>query len=232
MQLSKRLSAVADFVTPGGCLVDVGTDHGYVPIALLEKKKISSAIAMDVNKGPLERAKEHIAQYHMGDYIETRLSDGLHALQKGEGDSLLIAGMGGGLTVRILSEGEELLSGFQELILEPQSDIDRVRTWLLEHGFFLAQENFIEEDGKYYPILRAVPGKKETLKKEELFYGPRLLEDKNPVLLEYLQKQQEQNRKLIRQLLEYPGEKALRRREELKEKEKILELALARFYTK
>ena len=53
MQLSKRLSAVAEFVTPGGCLVDVGTDHGYVPIALLEQKKISSAIAMDVNRGPL-----------------------------------------------------------------------------------------------------------------------------------------------------------------------------------
>ena len=71
--------------------------------------------------------------------------------------------MGGGLTVRILSEGEPLLSGFGELILEPQSDIDRVRAWLLEHGFFLAQENFVEEDGKYYPILRAVPwGKGES----------------------------------------------------------------------
>lgn len=92
---------------------------------------------MDVNRGPLERAREHIAQYQMGDYIETRLSDGLHALRAGEGDSLLIAGMGGGLTVRILSEGEPLLSGFRELILEPQSDIDRVRAWLLEHGFSL-----------------------------------------------------------------------------------------------
>ena len=80
--------------------------------------------------------------------------------------------MGGGLTVRILSEGEPLLSGFGELILEPQSDIDRVRAWLLEHGFYLAQENFVEEDGKYYPILRAVHGEKEDLKAEELFYGP------------------------------------------------------------
>ena len=143
MQLSKRLSAVAEFVTPGGCLVDVGTDHGYVPIALLEQKKISSAIAMDVNRGPLERAREHIAQYQMGDYIETRLSDGLHALRAGEGDSLLIAGMGGGLTIRILSEGEPLLSGFRELILEPQSDIDRVVHGFWNTGFFsFAQENF------------------------------------------------------------------------------------------
>ena len=231
MQLSKRLSAVAEFVTPGSCLVDVGTDHGYVPIALLEQKKISSAIAMDVNRGPLERAREHIAQYNMGDYIETRLSDGLHALQAGEGDSLLIAGMGGGLTVRILSEGEPLLSGFRELILEPQSDIDRVRVWLLEHGFFLAQENFVEEDGKYYPILRAVHGEKEDLKAEELFYGPRLLENQNPVLKEYLQKQQKQNEMLIGQLSSNPWEKAAQRLCELKEKEAILESALARFHT-
>ena len=113
--------------------------------------------------------------------------------------------MGGGLTVRILSEGEPLLSGFGELILEPQSDIDRVRAWLLEHGFYLAQENFVEEDGKYYPILRAVHGEKEDLKAEELFYGPRLLENQNPVLLEYLQKQQNQNRMLIGQLSGNPG---------------------------
>ncbi len=231
MQLSKRLSAVAEFVTPGGCLVDVGTDHGYVPIALLEQKKISSAIAMDVNRGPLERAREHIAQYQMGDYIETRLSDGLHALRAGEGDSLLIAGMGGGLTIRILSEGEPLLSGFRELILEPQSDIDRVRAWLLEHGFFLAQENFVEEDGKYYPILRAVPGEKENLKAEELFYGPRLLEKENSVLREYLLKQQEQNQTLIRQLSDHSSEKAAQRLWELKEKEAVLESALARFHT-
>ena len=154
-----------------------------------------------------------------------------HALRAGEGDSLLIAGMGGGLTIRILSEGEPLLSGFRELILEPQSDIDRVRAWLLEHGFFLAQENFVEEDGKYYPILRAVPGEKENLKAEELFYGPRLLEKENPVLREYLLKQQEQNQTLIRQLSDHSSEKAAQRLWELKEKEAVLESALARFHT-
>ena len=179
----------------------------------------------------MSRAREHIHQYGLDNYIETRLSDGLHALRAGEGDSLLIAGMGGGLTIRILSEGEPLLSGFRELILEPQSDIDRVRAWLLEHGFFLAQENFVEEDGKYYPILRAVPGEKENLKAEELFYGPRLLEKENPVLREYLLKQQEQNQTLIRQLSDHSSEKAAQRLWELKEKEAVLESALARFHT-
>ena len=205
MQLSKRLSAVAEFVTPGGCLVDVGTDHGYVPIALLEQQKISSAIAMDVNRGPLERAREHIAQYQMGDYIETRLSDGLHALRAGEGDSLLIAGMGGGLTVRILSEGEPLLSGFRELILEPQSDIDRVRAWLLEHGFFLAQENFVEEDGKYYPMMkvRYAPEKfvqQPKLTDGDFLFGPMLLQAHHAVLHSYLLREQRIQKDVLKQL--------------------------------
>ena len=105
------------------------------------------------------------------------------------------------------------------------------RRTFVAHGFFLAQENFVEEDGKYYPILRAVPGEKENLKAEELFYGPRLLEKENPVLREYLLKQQEQNQTLIRQLSDHSSEKAAQRLWELKEKEAVLESALARFHT-
>ena len=89
----------------------------------------------------------------------------------------------------------------------------------------------MEEDGKYYPILRAVQGKKENLKAEELFYGPRLLENENAVLKEYLLKQREQSQMLIRQLSDHSSEKAAQRLWELKEKETILESALARFHT-
>ena len=84
MQLSKRLSSVASMVTAGYRLADVGTDHGYVPISLYERGVIPSAIAMDINKGPLERAKLHIAEMGMGQVIETRLSDGLQNLRPGE----------------------------------------------------------------------------------------------------------------------------------------------------
>ena len=94
MQLSKRLSAVAGLVTRGNRLVDVGCDHGYLPVYLYLNHMIPSAIAMDVRPGPLSRAEEHIAQYGLGEYIETRLSDGLAALGTDEGDTLVIAGMG------------------------------------------------------------------------------------------------------------------------------------------
>ena len=101
MQLSLRLTAIAEMVTEGNRLVDVGCDHGYLPVYLVQNKKIPTAIAMDVRKGPLSRAEEHIAQYGLLDYIETRLSDGLEALKSGEGDTLVIAGMGGPLMERI-----------------------------------------------------------------------------------------------------------------------------------
>ena len=83
MELSKRLRMNASFVTPGNRLADVGTDHGYIPIALVQTGKVSRAIAMDINKGPLERAALHIREQHLEDRITTRLSDGMTALKEG-----------------------------------------------------------------------------------------------------------------------------------------------------
>ena len=102
------MKAVAAMVTSGGVLADVGTDHGYIPIALIQRQRIKSAIAMDINKGPLARAQDNIASARLGDYIQTRLSDGVAALGEGEADSILIAGMGGELVIHILSEGEKV----------------------------------------------------------------------------------------------------------------------------
>ena len=143
IHLSKRLSKNASFVTPGNRLADVGTDHGYIPIALVQEGKIPSALAMDVNPGPLERAKEHIQEFHLESYIHTRLSDGVQSLQPGEADSVLIAGMGGALTVKILREGEEVLKTVKELILQPQSEIDKVRRYLEQAGYRITKEDMV-----------------------------------------------------------------------------------------
>ncbi len=156
MQLSKRLSSVASMVTIGNRLADVGTDHGYVPIYLYERNVIPSAIAMDVNKGPLERATLHIAESGYKNAIETRLSDGLCALKEGEADSIVIAGMGGPLMIRILSAYPKVTASAKELILQPQSEISEVRIWLYEQGYEITEEHMVFEDGKYYSMFRAV----------------------------------------------------------------------------
>ena len=106
MDLSKRLQTIISLVEPGEMIADIGTDHGYVPIALVRRGICRKGLAMDVGNGPLERAREHIHAHSMENVIETRLSDGLHMLQPGEADRIVIAGMGGPLMQRILEEGE------------------------------------------------------------------------------------------------------------------------------
>ncbi len=106
MELSNRLETIASFVTEGYVVADIGTDHGYIPIYLTSNGNCPRAYAMDVNKGPLSRAQEHISQYGLDAYIETRLSDGLEALKPGEGDTLVIAGMGGPLVEKIVLTGQ------------------------------------------------------------------------------------------------------------------------------
>ena len=101
MELSKRLKAVAGLVTEGASVADIGTDHGYVPIWLIQSGRAAKVIAMDVNEGPLERARGHIRSKRLENVIFTRKSDGLQALHVGEADTMIAAGMGGGLVIRI-----------------------------------------------------------------------------------------------------------------------------------
>ncbi len=229
MQLSKRLQAVARLVTPGSRLADVGTDHGYVPIWLFEQGQILSAIAMDLRNGPLERAREHIQMHGLDAHIETRLSDGLDKLLPGEADSIVIAGMGGMLVVKILSQGQKVLSSVKELILQPQSDLDAVREYLHRTGFVIVKEDMIFEDGKYYPMMKAVHGENTDDRKIWFLYGRLLLENRHPVLKSYLEKEYDGCCKLLEKLSRTSTEVAKRRCEELSEKRLLIEEALVYF---
>lgn len=186
MTLTQRMRANCDLVPPCSCLADVGTDHGYVPITLVTEGKVRSAIAMDVNRGPLQRAEENVKGHGLEDKISLRLSDGLTALGEGEADVVLIAGMGGPLTIRILRMGEKILeSGVKALVLQPQSEVPDVREYLAKTGWKILRENMVLEDGKFYPMMEAERGQEE-LNELQLAYGPRLLEQKNETLLAYL----------------------------------------------
>lgn len=156
--LSERLRAAASMVTAGSRAVDVGCDHGFVSIWLVEQGISPSVLAMDVRSGPLSAAKEHIAERGLEKQIETRLSDGLHNYNIGEADTLICAGMGGGLMRRILTDDKEKTASFHELVLAPQSEVEQFRAWLREQGYTVVYENMIEEDGKFYPMMRVETG--------------------------------------------------------------------------
>jgi len=186
MQLSKRLKTVADMVPVCDTVADIGCDHAHTSIYLVENKRVKRAIAMDVNEGPLERARENIVHCHMEEQIETRLSDGAKELAPKEADTLLISGMGGLLMMRILDESREVLDSATNLVLQPQSDIESVRKYLHEHGFAIENEDMLTDGGKRYNIILAKHGKEEYTNPVFYRYGKILLEKKNVSLKEFL----------------------------------------------
>lgn len=217
MQLSDRLSAIAAMVSKGNRLVDVGTDHGYLPIFLVKSGQVPSAIAMDINQGPIERAKEHIKEHNLESYITTRLSDGLTALNINEGDTLVIAGMGGGLVRKIIKEGEKQVKSFKELILQPQSEIELVRKFLVECGYRIVEENMIVEDDKFYPMMKAIKGEVLPYNKTIFYkYGKGLLESKNTVLKLFLEKEFITYSNILNKLIAHPKQKDGERCKEVK----------------
>lgn len=202
LKISDRLATVARLIPKGAHMVDIGTDHGYVPIWLLQNGWISSAIAMDVNKGPLARAKENRDRYGFTEVMDLRLSNGFEKLKPGEGDSVLIAGMGGPLMIRIIEEGRENASSIQTWVLQPQSEIPSVRRYLHEHHFIIEDEIMLKDDGKYYMAMKAVPGEAEGWTDLEYLFGKYLLESKNPFLKEFIIKETAVYERIKKQLVD------------------------------
>lgn len=199
-RLSERLKLVASFVPEGSRIADIGTDHGYVPIYLAEMRRIKSALAMDVRKGPLTRADEHIEEYrkNAGDaaiFIETRLSNGLEKLKAGEADVVIIAGMGGELEISILEAGKYIWNSIRHWIFSPQSDLEKFRRYLKENGFYIEDEAMILDEGKFYTVIKAGFGEDgkdactcETI--PEYRFGAVLIRRGDEVLKQYLLKEE------------------------------------------
>lgn len=235
MELSRRLTAVAQMVTKGNVACDAGCDHGYVSIYLVRERICPRVIAMDLRSGPLSRAREHIAMYGFCDYIETRLSDGVDALQPKEADTLILAGMGGRLMESIITGGMSKISLMEELVLQPQSEVALFRKFLREKGFLICRENMIFEDGKFYPVMRVIPGggRKDVLSDEALEdrYGGFLLRERHPVLQKYLYFEKENLEKLRKKVgsAGIRSEKNMRRMEEIRRELSLNKKALELF---
>lgn len=191
VQLSARLKALAELISPGLMVCDVGCDHGFLDIYLIQKNIAPRVLAMDVRKGPLSKAAEHVKAYELGEYIETRLSDGLQSMQPKEAQVMVCAGMGARLMMQILVQNRKKAQEFQELILQPQSELPLFRKFLRQQGYLTILENMIEEDGKYYPMMKVKPTGSPIVCNEPLYdlFGENLLKQKHPVLKQYLLQQ-------------------------------------------
>lgn len=216
MQLSERLTKVASMVTAGNRLADVGTDHGYVPIYLYERQIVFHGIAMDIGKGPLERARLHIEKSGFENVIETRLSDGLTALKPGEAESIVIAGMGGPLMIRILSACPEVTASAKELVLQPQSEVADVRAWLYGQGYEIVEEHMVFEEGKYYPMFKAIKNPEcKKLTALECKFGRLDVLGEPEVLEAFLRKEAAVKKTILQKLEEEPTQKSRSRVKEI-----------------
>lgn len=187
MKLGPRLAEIAAYVLPGSRVADIGTDHGYLAVHLVERGDIDYVIAGDVHEGPLASARDLVKQRFLADKIAVRLGDGLAVVRAEEVDTVVIAGMGGTTMVQILTKHEKIVRQLKRLILQPMVGAGTLRTWLIKNGFTLIDERLVKEEARIYEIIVAQPGNsgvKNTLLVE---FGPMLWQNRDPLLKEYWQ---------------------------------------------
>ncbi len=197
MNIGKRLASIGSKVPSGCVLADIGTDHAYLPVWLLQKQRIKSAIAGDIAQGPCKAAKNTVAMYGMKDKVDVRCGSGLKVLRDNEADCIVIAGMGGSTIADILSADLAIAQQAAMLILQPMAGASSLRKWLCEHGWRLAEEDLVQEGGHLYEIIVAVRGNSCEYSEAEYEVGPCLMAKQHVLLPEQLQKLLTSYRKML-----------------------------------
>ncbi len=185
MNLTPRLKTVADLAGKSTSLADIGTDHAYIPIYLMQKGLISKAIAADINEGPLERADKNIRKAGLSDKIMLRLSDGLDKIKDNEAETIVIAGMGGEIISQMLEKPKPV--GIKKIIIQPMTDIPLVRRKIHENGMIITAERLAAEKDKMYTVIACEYGTAQTFSDEDYIVSPLLKDD--PIFAEYIKKQ-------------------------------------------
>lgn len=184
LELGPRLRAIADLIPPCRLLADIGTDHGYIPAAVLLEGRAARAVAADIGAGPLDRARITAEKYGLTDRMELRLGDGLGVLKPGEADVIVIAGMGGDNISEILAAAPWSREG-PVLLLQPMSKAEVLRRWLPENGWRVEAERLAQERGVLYPILTVRGGEMPRADEASAWAG--FLLDNDPLYGVYLE---------------------------------------------
>jgi tRNA (adenine22-N1)-methyltransferase len=182
--LSMRLERVAAHVPQGARLADIGSDHGYLPVALALRGAIETGVAGEVAQTPYESAQRNVRRNGLEQRITVRLADGLAAIQAQDRiTAVSLCGMGGQTMCEILERGKQHLSGNERLILNPNGDERELRGWLMANGYRIVCEELLRENRFDYEIIVAEPGETSAYSAEELYFGPLLMREKSPAFL-------------------------------------------------
>ncbi len=214
MRLSARLSAAATLVRDGVRVVDVGTDHAYLPVHLVKSGKCPVAIACDIGVGPLENARAHVSEFDLGDKIELRLCDGLSGIAPDEAEDIAICGMGGELIASILQNAAWTKDPAKHYILQPMTAVDDLRHYLANEGFSVKREELVRDAGRLYTVMSVCwTGERENYG-DDYWYVGKVTADQ-PFGAEYLTRQLDRVEKHAQSLLKALDENDLAAREGL-----------------
>ncbi len=196
--MTPRLRTVASFVPANVSIIDVGTDHALIPMRLLKNKRITHAIAVDVNPGPYETARQAVYDKNLQAYIDVRLGNGLTVIKENEADIAIFAGMGGILINKLLHQSPQIVKNLQGLILQPQLAAEKLRQYLYEIGWHIVNEALAKEQNHIYQIIYAIPGKQLMPTDLELEIGPILLQQKPPLFKFHIEELLRRHKKILK----------------------------------
>lgn len=227
LKLTNRLLKIASLVSENKRLADIGTDHGYIPVYLLNEGKINFAILADINKGPLENARSEVKRNKLEDKVDLRLGSGIEVLKKGEVDEVIIAGMGGILIGELLEANKEVAHSVDRLILQPMQAQEELRQYLLNNGYEILDECLEKEDFRIYEIIVAKYTGKNTHLEDNIYYeiGKKLIENKDELLVEFVENKIKKYNNIISKLGNKDTEAVIAKRNLANERiEKLKEL--------
>jgi tRNA (adenine22-N1)-methyltransferase len=222
LRLSERLAAIADYVFEGETVADIGTDHGLLPIFLLQQKRSPKVILSDIREGPLGKARENLLTFAPGIKADLRLGSGLETLENGEVDTVIIAGMGGHMISDILAADPVKTRSFAKFILQPRNVPDKLRIWLYKHGYAITHERLVRERNKICEIMvvdttsqRDRAGNEDEFMRKlsdlEFEISPLLFSSKDPLLNEWIEYKIKTEENIIESIRTKGSESSLRK---------------------
>lgn len=197
MHIDKRLETIAALVLPHCVLADIGTDHAYLPVWLLEQGKIDHAIAGDIAEGPCQAARNTVTMHNLASQVEVRLGSGLSVLTPGEADCIAVAGMGAATIISILEADMEIAKGARLLVLQPMAGAAALRAWLIGNGWQLVAEELVDDEPHFYEIIAAQRGQATLGDEAELTVGPVLLAQGHPLLAKQIERKLAEYKRLV-----------------------------------
>lgn len=221
MELSKRLKRIAEHVDKCESVADIGTDHGYIPIYLVKEGICKKAIASDINKGPIEKAKVNVAFEGVSNKVKCLLGPGLNSLKVGEVNGVILAGMGGNLTRDILLADMEKVKKYDFIILQPAQNPEVLREFLYKNDYEIIDEDLIKDEGRFYELFKVKynENSEKLVFEDELEYevSPLLREKNHPLFKEFIE--EKINRcETILSFIKEDTESAKKRKSDLEEK--------------